>query len=799
MRQVMADGLASVRTARLRGAAAALLRASVSAFALAILPALPAHAQQIALPSDLSGDGQMLLEADTLTYDNDNQTVIAEGSVKIDYNGYKLVARRVSYNQKTGRLVASGGVEILDKQGTKINSEEIDITDDFADGFINALRVETAEKVHFGAESAERKDGYLTTFNNGVYTACEPCEDDPDKAPAWRIKARRIIWNGQAKTVRFEKASFELFGMPIATLPYFEIADPTVKRKTGFLLPGIRYGSSLGYGAAVPFFIAVSPTQDLTLTTTGYTKQGFLAEAEWRQMFNSGSYTLKMAGIIQQNPGAFAATSVDSTVRNRGMIGTTGKFRINPRWTFGWDVLVQSDKDFARTYSLAGFNQYNRRNEVYLTGLNDKNYFDLRFMKFAVQETLPDSHASARNPRQPWVLPSFDYSRVADQPIAGGQLSLDVNARVTKRSVSEVYVDADPSFSTLRGVDGETGRLTAELEWKRTLITQGGLVVTPLLALRGDTSFQSATASATMLGFDPAAEVRAAWYRGMATAGLDVRWPILFSTTSASHVLEPVAQIFARPSEMGAASHGLANEDAQSLVFDATSLFERDKFSGYDRMEGGVRANLGIRYSGTFANGWHATALFGQSYHLAGVNSFASADLVNAGQFSGLETNVSDFVGMAAIGNSAGFSASLKGRFDEKTFEMRRFEAAAALTKPRGSFSARYAFIQAQPRYGFLVDRQEVAAAGTVKLNDRWTVFGNGTYDLVSKTLVRDSIGISYANFGKETWCIGYSLTLAETRPVTAPHTPTRNIGFNISLRTLGDFGSSTSAAAGFN
>ena len=121
--------------------------------------------------------------------------------------------------------------------------DHIDITDDFADGFVNALRVETIDKTYFAAESAERMGGVLTTFNNGVYTACEPCEEKPDKAPTWRIKARKIIWNGEKKTVRFENANFEFFGFPLAYLPAFEIADPTVKRKCGFLFPGIGYNS----------------------------------------------------------------------------------------------------------------------------------------------------------------------------------------------------------------------------------------------------------------------------------------------------------------------------------------------------------------------------------------------------------------------------------------------------------------------------------------------------------------------------------------------------------------------------
>ncbi|TIT39680.1 MAG: LPS-assembly protein LptD, partial [Mesorhizobium sp.] len=361
-------------------------------FACAV-PTVPALAQDITANPVPSGT-QMLLAADTLVYNNDNNTVTAVGGVQIDYGGNKLVAQRVEYNRNTKRLVASGAVELINSDGTKINSDHIDITDDFADGFVNALRVETVNKAYFASESAERMGGVLTTFHNGVYTACEPCEDKPDSAPTWRVKARKIIWNGEKKTVRFENANFEFFGFPLAYLPAFEIADPTVKRKSGFLIPGIVYKSDLGVGVKIPYYFALSPTYDLTVTGTGYTKQGFLGEAEWRQRFNNGEYSLKIAGIHQQDPDAF----IDNGVRNvdsgaagdpnkfRGMMGTKGQFAINDRWNFGWDVLLQTDKNFSRTYAIDGYSDTVHQSSIYLTGLNDRNYFDVRAMRFEVQE-----------------------------------------------------------------------------------------------------------------------------------------------------------------------------------------------------------------------------------------------------------------------------------------------------------------------------------------------------------------------------------------------------------------------------
>ncbi|RVD14962.1 LPS-assembly protein LptD [Mesorhizobium sp. M4B.F.Ca.ET.017.02.2.1] len=747
----------------------------------------------------------MLLAADTLVYNNDNNTVTAVGGVQIDYGGNKLVAQRVEYNRNTKRLVASGAVELINSDGTKINSDHIDITDDFADGFVNALRVETVNKAYFASESAERMGGVLTTFHNGVYTACEPCEDKPDSAPTWRVKARKIIWNGEKKTVRFENANFEFFGFPLAYLPAFEIADPTVKRKSGFLIPGIVYKSDLGVGVKIPYYFALSPTYDLTVTGTGYTKQGFLGEAEWRQRFNNGEYSLKIAGIHQQDPDAF----IDNGVRNvdsgaagdpskfRGMMGTKGQFAINDRWNFGWDVLLQTDKNFSRTYAIDGYSDTVHQSSIYLTGLNDRNYFDVRAMRFEVQENTLSSDATARAGEQPWVLPSLDYAYIPDMAVAGGQLSLNVNARVISRDRLDVAL-ADPlddtSINNVRGIEGQSSRLTTEAEWKRTFTTDGGLQLTPLLALRGDAGYVNAnTASlnainqmATNLGEQD--DMRTSLARYMATLGLEMRWPVLFSMASSSHIVEPMAQVFVRPNEQYVGGLAVPNEDAQSFVFDATTLFERDKFSGYDRMEGGTRANVGFRYSGAYEGGWSTNAIFGQSYQLAGQNSYTAPDLVNVGAYSGLDKPTSDYVGLIGFNSPSGFSGSLSGRFDEQTFDVRRAEVKAAYSGLPVSLTAKYAFIQAQPLYGFETDRHEVTLGASTHLAENWRVFGTGTYDIKQSVLVKDGVGFAYNDS-----CFTYLMTFSESRDLVTKEV-SQNVGFNLSFRTLGDFGSSTSA-----
>ena len=270
---------------------------------------------------------------------------------------------------------------------------------------------------------------------------------------------------------------------------------------------------------------------------------------------------------------------------------SSGQFKINPMWSFGWDVMVQSDNSFANTYDISGYSAVTQTSTAYLTGLNGRNYFDLRAFYFDVQSTLSTSVAEKQ---QPIIHPTLDYSKTFDRPVAGGEVNLNMNVLSLTRREEESDIVND----RYRGVKGSNTRLTTELEWQRTLVTTGGLLLTPLVAARGDVNFLDVTAP---VGYAGPLQTNGAVGRYMLTAGLEARYPIQFQGATSSHIVEPIGQIFVRPDEQYAG--GLPNEDAQSFVFDASILFERDKFSGYDRIEGGTRANLGVRYTGTFDSG----------------------------------------------------------------------------------------------------------------------------------------------------------------------------------------------------
>src|SRR3984957_5890586 len=291
---------------------------------------LPPHPRRARPPND----GQRLVQATEGDYDHNNSRVSAVGNVQKFYNGTSVEADKVIYDQKTKRLHAEGNIRMTDVDGKITYADILDLSDDYRDGFVDSLRVDTADATRMAATRADRSSGNYTVFENGVYTACAPCKDDPQKPPLWQVKGMRIIHDQLDKMLYFENAQLEFFGVPLAYLPYGSAPDPTVKKKTGFLMPEVKTGT-YGYGIETPFFWNIAPDYDATFDPRFTTQQGVLLQAEFRQRLLTGSYQIRAYGIDQLDPSAYAGQPGDRQFR--GGIETKGEFALNDKWVWGWE------------------------------------------------------------------------------------------------------------------------------------------------------------------------------------------------------------------------------------------------------------------------------------------------------------------------------------------------------------------------------------------------------------------------------------------------------------------------------
>ena len=187
-------------------------------------------------------------------------------------------------------------------------------------------------------------------------------------------------------------------------------------------------------------------------------------------------------------------------------------------------------------------------------------------------------------------------------------------------------------------------------------------------------------------------------------------------------------------------------------------------------------------------------ALFGQSYQLFGLNSFTVNDLTNTGVDFGLETRRSDYVARVNFAPNRTYTFSLRSRFDEVTFDVKRFEAEAKVNFDRWSASAIYGSYAPQPELGLLTRREGILGVGTVKVASNWVVTGSARWDLQAEKINQYTIGAGYVD---DCFVIGvnYAKSYTYTSSYTTPQL-SHAIMFQIGLRTIATT-TTTSSPAG--
>jgi len=513
----------------------------------------------------------------------------------------------------------------------------------------------------------------------------------------------------------------------------------------------------------------MAPNYDLLFTPTILSRQGLLTQFEFRHRLETGAYSIRAAGINQREPGAFLPAPFGAGDRKfRGSFETVGRFFINEKWSVGWDAALSTDKYFFSNYNIrsesVGLNYFNESTSTaYLHGQGNRSWFDARGYYF---------RGLSQNDWQkqlPVVHPVIDYDRRFSSDLVAGEFGLKANFTSISRDAAQFFdlPDGRPNWSAtrlasfpldggfrgiyegcavydktrciLRGIGGNYSRLSTVASWRRQWIDPIGQVWTPFANVQFDATWLGLNSTRHVIDpTNPSAygnDKQLAYLDGnndvsgriMPTIGFDYRYPFVAQTGSFTHVVEPIAQVVASPNESRTRR---PNEDAQSLIFDDSSIFQTNRFSGFDRTEGGVRASLAAQYTATYGEGGSANLLLGQSFHLAGRNSFAQGDIGNTGRDSGLESDRSDYVGRIQIRPNQMFSAAARARFDENDLKMKRLEVESTVNLPLGSVTAIYGNYAAQPELGWDRRREGLMTVARVNVSTNWHVSGNVLFDL---------------------------------------------------------------------
>ena len=682
------------------------------------------------LDSEAPG-GPVVLEADKIEYDATGQFVVASGDVEVFYAGRSLRADEIRYDGVTDTIDALGDIRVVNNDGSVLVADEAKFDSEIRDGLIRGARGVLADgQARIAAVEARRVDGKFTQLSKAVFSPCEVCELDP--TPLWRIRARKVIQDEEARDILYEDATFEVFGVPVAYLPRFRHPDPTVKRRSGFLVPQFQSTNELGISTRVPYFYNIAPNRDATISVYAHTEENPVLEGEYRALIESGSYEIAGAATYAEDfePNVMGEDHDDFGISQfdedgfRGYFEGEGRFALGlgPNDAFGlaegfevgFDALIASDDTFLRRYRYSSIDRTEAR--IFAERFGEAGFFSAEAIRFQSLREREPTETTASGVilsefagQIPLVGPHVEFEQFYRAPVIGGAFSIGGD------------------LLNLRRTNGrDVTRLSTEVGWARGFANQYGVLLDATASLRGD-FYQT---------FDDPAFNDETEFRGLPLASLTARWPLARQDQSGGHVVEPIAQIIWAP--YGGNPNEIPNEDSQDTELDELSIFTLNRFSGLDRWEEGPRATLGVRYNYFALNGMEAEATLGQSFRPDDISSFS--------ENSGLNGVTSDVVGAWRLAAPSIATVGQRFRISD-AFEIERNELyGQAEFFDRFRFSSSYVFLNADPETGAEDDREEANFAAAVDVSREWTVAGDVRRDLEESRFVTAGGALRYAN-----------------------------------------------------
>ncbi len=707
----------------------------------------PAKTDAFGIPVAGEGTKQPVdLEADELIHDEGRQTVTATGNVELVQAGRILKADAVSYNLLTDQVRATGNVVLSERDGTTYFADDVELTKDMKDGFVEALHILLADGSRFTATTGERK-GTILELKQATYTPCEPCKENPSKPPLWQLRAKEVEHDEAEKSITYRDAWFEFAGVPLAYTPYFSHPDGTERQKSGFLMPWAGYDSELGGSYQQEYYYAIAPDKDVTLGTVIYTAANPLVTGEYRQRLEDAEFQISGSSTYSDRTDTTGGRTVAVSDEARGHMFADALWNMDDKWRSGLHARVASDDQYLRQYDIETDDVL--ENEIYAERFDGRNYAVGRMMAFQ------DVRTSSRQVDQPAVLPEVVASFYGDpNGLLGGRWSGEMSAL-------GLYRD---------GSGQDLARTSAELGWQRRYITGFGLVNKVDALLRGDAyNIQDREPGSAFANGD------STHTRGFAMANLETSYPFAKRFESAQMVVSPLVSFTAGTNVDF--DGDIPNEDSQDFTLDPTNLFEPNRFAGYDLIEDKSHMTYGVRTGLYGDNGYRGEIFFGQSRRFDDDdNPFREG--------SGLSDQDSDYVGQISASLGSLLSADYRFQLENTNMTSQRHELDVYGTWDRLEAGIRYFYANALSGTDLNESREQMRPSARFRIYDDWYLSGGLWYDFAQDQGLRQVYyGIDY-----DGQCMTFALNSQRTITNDSSGDNGTQIMLRLGLKNLGEF-----------
>ena len=713
-----------------------------------IFPAITSFEQYASAQTEPS---RVLLTADNVYFDEDTNTVTAEGNVEAKYEDRIMRADRLTYDRVRDIVRASGNITIIDPDGTQRFADEFQTDSSMVNGFAIGFSTRMPNGGLAMAESAVRTADGLNSLDKIVYTSCDMCADD--QRPTWALRARRATLDQESNMYSYRDAVLEVAGVPVIYLPYFAHPDPDSGRRSGFLAPDFGTSSKLGLFLQQPYFWALSPSQEVIIAPKVMGNANPLLDIDYRKRFWSGQVNTNFSFTNEQDFDSDGKKFGDKEWR--GHLFADGRFDITPNWEWGFGIEKVSDDLFLRRYDIEGENSkrglyYGQPlrllSQIYLQGQEKDWYFDATLIEIDGLRANDDEQELSSVSPLLFAERLFDFNDL-------GLLSVNGSATLLNRD---------------EGIDSH--RVSLGSDWSNSYVLNGGLVLAPFAEARYDHYDLNDTVT-------NASTVE----RSAMTAGARISYPLYKAGDNFDLIFEPMAMAaFGTP---GANSNDIPVEDSIAYNLDESRLFDGNGIGGYDLFEGGHKASLGVSATALWKNGVSITAIGGRRWRNESDPNFTNS--------SNLDGTTSDWMtGIAAdLGRPLRFETRLQ--LDDEDLSVNRIDARLSTQWWRLFADLRYYKISEEiSRNGR--DDEGLSINGQVRLSDEYYFVYSRERDISGRVVgnmrqsardLRHAFGIAY-----EDDCSRFEISFERSQAIDRTLGPNDSLKFRFSLKTLGDF-----------
>ncbi len=595
-----------------------------------------------------------------ITYDNANGIVYSNTETEItDLNGNSIFVSMFNYIVDKNMLMSSGEIKIIDTKDNEYYFSEIYIDEKKKKiagsdirAFLNdgSFKYDERNEPRFFANSANITED-LTVFNKAVFTVCKNREEN--KCPPWMIRAKQIKHNSAKKTIFYENAVLKIYDFPVFYFPKFFHPDPTIKRKSGFLIPQLANNSTVGFSTSIPYFWAISEDKDMTITPKLYAGENILIKNEYRQAFKN-SFLLVDTSYTK----GYKETDNKKTSgsRNHLFANLTHTFSETENSYSNLEVNLEhvSNDTYLEVHDinseLAKSDKQILKNELKYQYQDDEEYFGLMASAYEDLNKIDRS-------KYEYILPNLVYERNLVSSEKFGILDLYTNAIAKNYKVNQT-----------------TKFLVNDIGWKSRSLTNTYGIQSNLEGLLKLVTYEAENTDSFKND-----EFNAESYGALS---YNASLPLFKKESEESLInfLTPKASLRFAPGHM-------RNIKDNNLRLKYSNLFTLNKNSQIDVVDSGTSFAAGIEFSNLdFINNQAGKENF--SLYIGQVYNFEeNSDMPSK---SSLDQKVSDLVGKASFNFSENFSLSNEFSIDQNFNDINYNDIKASFLLGDASFNLGY-------------------------------------------------------------------------------------------------------------